>query len=80
MGAFPTAAYIEARVDKWENHRVPDDGAPDETVELGGEWVNQATGQPVTDPAHLAYLFDKTGKRNRPGPGRDGGTVDAATG
>jgi hypothetical protein len=73
---FPRAAYIEARLDKWEDYRTPEDGAPDETVDAGGEWVNAASGAPITDPAHLDYLYAQTGKRNRPGPGADGGTVD----
>lgn len=64
---WPQAAYIEATVKKWENHRTPDDGEPDAVVTLGGMWVHFPGQTPVTDPAHLAYLEREYGKRNTEG-------------
>jgi hypothetical protein len=49
-----TAPYrIEMKLAKWENHRTPDDGDPDEII-TSSAWYEG--GVEITDPVRIAQL------------------------
>lgn len=45
---------VEFRVDKWDNHRTPEDGPPD-SVDLTYEWCGP-DGETVTDATIIGAL------------------------
>lgn len=51
------AYRVKVELAKWENHRTPADGPPDEVITV--ETWHEADGTEVTDPARAAVLESK---------------------
>ena len=45
---------VALHLGKWNNHRTPDDGPPDEVIE-SATW-HEVDGAEITDPARIAQL------------------------